>query len=228
MSSVARQKAFISWSSGKDSAFALHEMRKRADIEVIGALTTVNATHDRVAMHGVRRELLAAQAKAMALPMLEVPLPYPCPNEVYESRMETAVAEMRNQEATQVIFGDLFLEDIRDYREKQMTGTGMGCLFPLWNRDTAQLAQDMIDEGVKAHVVCVDPKRLDRSFAGRSFDRAFLSDLPEEVDPCGENGEFHTIVTAGPMYQCELQVAPGEVVERDGLVYADFLLKEPD
>jgi len=224
MNSDARQKAFISWSSGKDSAFALHEMRMRADIEVIGALTTVNATHDRVAMHGVRRELLAAQAKAMALPMLEVPLPYPCPNEVNESRMEAAVEEMRNQGATHVIFGDLFLEDIRDYREKQMSGTGMDCLFPLWKRDTAQLAQDMLDEGLKAHVVCVDPKRLDRSFAGRSFDRAFLSDLPEEVDPCGENGEFHTIVTAGPMYQCELQIAPGEVVERDGLIYADFQL----
>lgn len=220
------KRAFISWSSGKDSAFALHEVRKRGDIDVIGALTTVNATHDRVAMHGVRRELLAAQARAMSLPMLEVPLPYPCPNEVYESRMETAVEEMRSQGATHVVFGDLFLEDIRDYRERQMSGTGMDCLFPLWRRDTSQLAQEMIDQGLKAHVVCIDPKKLDPSFVGREFNRAFLSDLPEDVDPCGENGEFHTIVTAGPMYQRELQIAPGEVVERDGLVYADFMLRE--
>lgn len=220
-------KAFLSWSSGKDSAFALIEARRLGLADVVGVLTTVNETHQRVAMHGVREELLDRQAAALGLPCLKVPLPSPCSNEVYEARMAAAVAAIKAEGVRHVVFGDLFLEDIRAYREERMRDAGMECIFPLWGRDTHTLARDMIASGLVAHLTCVDPRRLDRSFAGRRFDEALLRDLPEGVDPCGENGEFHTLVSAGPMFAQPIPVSAGTVIERDGFVFADVLLAEP-
>lgn len=216
--------AFLSWSSGKDSAYALHEVRRRGLAEVVGLLTTVSEVYDRVAMHGVRAELLALQARAAGLPLVTVPLPRPCTNEIYEARMAAAVATIRAQGVGHVIFGDLFLEDIRAYREEKMRACGMEPLFPLWGRDTRALAEEMIASGLEARIACLDPRHLDARFAGRAFDRALLAELPTAVDPCGENGEFHTVVTAGPMFSAPIAVRAGEVVEREGFVFADFAL----
>jgi len=219
-------KALISWSSGKDSAFALHEIRKAGTFDVVGALTTVTETFGRVSIHGVREEILRAQLDAAGLPPLIVPIPYPCPNDVYEQRMAKALAQARTDGVTHMIFGDLFLEDIRAYREEKLAGTGITPVFPLWQRPTAQLARDMIASGLKAYIATVDLAKLPASFAGRAFDAALLADLPSGVDPCGENGEFHTCVMAGPMFSRSLPVAPGEVVTRDGYAYCDLLLEE--
>ena len=216
-------KAFISWSSGKDSAFALHEARRLELAEIVGVLTTVNEVYDRVAMHGVRSALLDRQIAALDLPVIKVPLPSPCPNEIYESRMAEACTLIVGQGVRHMVFGDLFLEDIRAYREEKLARAGMEGIFPLWKRDTAALAREMIASGLAAHLVCVDPKQLDRRFAGRKFDLTLLSELPENVDPCGENGEFHTFVSAGPGFAAPIPVRPGEVVERDGFVFADLL-----
>ncbi len=219
-------KALISWSSGKDSAFALHEVRKAGTLDVVGALTTVTETFSRVSIHGVREEILRAQLDAARLPPLIVPIPYPCPNDVYEQRMTDAVAQARADGVTHMIFGDLFLEDIRAYREEKLAGTGITPVFPLWRRPTAQLARDMIARGMEAFLATVDLAKLPASFAGRRFEDALLADLPDGVDPCGENGEFHTCVTAGPMFAGSLPVAPGEVVTRDGYAYCDLLLAD--
>jgi uncharacterized protein (TIGR00290 family) len=216
-------KAFISWSSGKDSAYALHEARTRGLAEVVGAITTLNEAYDRVAMHGVRSSLLDRQIAALGLPSRRVMLPSPCPNEIYEARFGEACEHLRAQGVRHIVFGDLYLEDIRAYRERQLAALGMSAIFPLWRRDTAKLARAMIASGLIAHLVCVDPRRLDRSFAGRRFDDWLLEDLPRDVDPCGENGEFHTVVSAGPMFAAPLAVRVGEVVERDGFVFADVL-----
>ncbi|HLG86177.1 MAG TPA: ATP-binding protein [Alphaproteobacteria bacterium] len=216
-------KAFISWSSGKDSAFALYEARRLGLADIAGVLTTVNEVHDRVAMHGVRSVLLDLQVAALGLPVIKVPLPSPCPNEIYEARMADASRRIVAQGIRHMVFGDLFLEDIRAYREEKLTAAGMEGIFPLWKRDTAILAREMIGGGVVAHLVCVDPRQLDRRFAGRKFDRELLSELPGNVDPCGENGEFHTFVSAGPMFKSPIPVRSGEVVERDGFVFADLL-----
>lgn len=218
-------KAMISWSSGKDCAFALDVVRASNDFEIVGALTTVTETFSRVSIHGVREEILRAQLGAANLPPLIVPIPYPCPNEIYEQRMVQAVAQARADGVTHMIFGDLFLEDIRAYREEKLSGTGITPVFPLWQRPTAQLARDMIASGLKAFIATVDLARLPASFAGRAFDEALLADLPEGVDPCGENGEFHTCVVDGPMFAHPLRVAAGERVERDGFAYCDFLLQ---
>lgn len=215
-------KAYLSWSSGKDAAFALHEVRSNGLAEIVGVLTTTNEAFGRVAMHGVRRSVLDAQVAALGLPVLEVPLPWPCSNEDYEARMARATGQIRAEGVRHMIFGDLFLADIRAYREAKLKAAGMTGLFPLWGRDTAVLAGDMIAAGLVAHLACVDPKQLDPAFAGRRFDRTLLADLPASVDPCGENGEFHTVVSAGPMFGKPLELVPGEVVERDGFVYADF------
>ena len=215
-------RALLSWSSGKDSAWALHEAR-RAGIEIAGLFTTVTSTFDRVAMHGVRRELLARQAAACDLPLMAVELPWPCPNEVYEQCLEQALATARADGIDRVVFGDLFLADIRAYRIAQLAKLGMTCEFPLWGRDTRALAHEMVDGGLRARLVCVDPRQLDRAFAGRTFDRALLAELPPSVDPCGERGEFHTFVTEGPMFAAPIAVTAGEVVERDGFVFADLL-----
>jgi uncharacterized protein (TIGR00290 family) len=217
-------KALMSWSSGKDSAFALSEVLISKAFEVVGALTTVTETFGRVSIHGVRDEILRAQLDAAKLPPRIVPIPYPCPNEIYEQRMSEALAEAKASGITHMIFGDLFLEDIRAYREAKLAGTGITPVFPLWGRPTAQLARDMITSGLEAFVATVDLAKLPASFAGRKFDASLLADLPAGVDPCGENGEFHTCVVAGPMLSRRLAVTTGEVVERDGYAYCDLML----
>lgn len=216
-------KAFISWSSGKDSAYALHEARARGLAEIVGAITTLSEAYDRVAMHGVRSSLLGRQLAALGLPSERVMLPSPCSNEVYEARFGEACERLKSQGVRHIVFGDLYLEDIRAYRERQLAALGMSAIFPLWRRDTAELARAMLASGLVAHLTCIDPKRLDRSFAGRRFDARLLDDLPREVDPCGENGEFHSVVSAGPMFAAPIAVRVGEVVERDGFVFADVL-----
>jgi uncharacterized protein (TIGR00290 family) len=216
-------KAFVSWSSGKDSAFALAEARRGGTAEIVGVLTTMNEAYGRVAMHGVRNSLLDRQIAALGLPCLKIPLPNPCPMAAYEARMAEACAAMKAQGVDHVVFGDLFLEDVRAYRERHLARAGMTGLFPLWGRNTRALAEAMIADGLIAYVACLDPKQLDRQFAGRRFDRSFLADLPATVDPCGERGEFHTAVTAGPMFHAPVTVAVGEVVERDGFVFTDII-----
>ncbi len=220
---MIRPKAWVSWSTGKDSAWALHTARTHGELEVVALLTTVNTVHARVAMHAVRESLLEAQAKVLGLPLVKVPIPSPCPNSVYEQAMDGAVRRARLEGVTHIVFGDLFLEDIRKYREEKLRGTGITPLFPIWGVDTAGLARGMVESGLRACITCVDPKKLDRSFAGRTFDALLLSDLPPGVDPCGENGEFHTFAYAGPMFSKPISVEAGQVVERDGFVFADVL-----
>jgi uncharacterized protein (TIGR00290 family) len=219
-----RPKALISWSSGKDSAFALDEVRRAGEFAVVGALTTVTETFGRVSIHGVREEILLAQLDAAGLPPRIVPIPYPCPNEIYEARMGQAVASAVREGVTHIIFGDLFLADIRAYREQKLAGTGITPIFPLWERPTLPLAQDMISRGLEAYLSTVDLKKLPAEFAGRRFDLQLLADLPGGVDPCGENGEFHTCVAAGPMFAHSLELTAGERVERDGYAYCDLVL----
>ena len=216
------RRVLLSWSSGKDSAWALQVLRHDPDVEIAGLLTTVNTTYDRVAMHATRRTILEAQARAAGLPLHVIPLPWPCSNDVYERAMHAAIGSAIESGVTHIAFGDLFLEDIRAYRCKQLEGSGLEPLFPIWHEPTEPLARRMIDAGVEAFLTCVDPKKLPRSFAGRKFDHALLEDLPEGVDPCGENGEFHTCVTAGPMFKQPIAVVLGETVERDGFVFADL------
>lgn len=217
-------KALISWSSGKDCAFALHEVRREGQFDVVGALTTLTDTFHRVSIHGVREEVLRAQLDAAHLQPLMVPIPYPCPNDIYEQRMSEALTRARADGVTHMIFGDLYLEDVRAYREARLAGTGITPVFPLWQRPTAGLARDMIAAGFEAFVATVDLARLPAAFAGRAFDTAFLADLPQGVDPCGENGEFHTCVVAGPIFDRVLRVTKGETVMRDGFAYCDLLL----
>jgi uncharacterized protein (TIGR00290 family) len=216
-------KAWLAWSSGKDSAWALHLVRQRAEFEVVALLTTVNRTHERVAMHAVRESLLEVQAVAAGLPLIKVPIPSPCSNEIYERAMGDAMARARAEGVRHVVFGDLFLEDIRAYREKQLSSCGMTPVFPVWGKQTRRLADEMLDAGLSAYLTCVDPRKLGRDFAGRRFDAEFLGALPQSVDPCGENGEFHTFANAGPMFDREIRVAVGDIVERDGFVFADLL-----
>lgn len=220
---MTRPKAWISWSSGKDSAWALHVVRQQAEVNIVGLLTTVNTAHARVAMHAVRETLLEAQADALGLPLVKVPIPSPCPNDVYETRMETAMRRARVEGITHMVFGDLFLEDIRKYREEKLAPTGVRPLFPIWGLDTSALARRMINAGLRAYVTCIDPRKLERPFAGRTFDAALLTDLPVGVDPCGENGEFHTFAFQGPMFTRPISACVGEIVERDGFVFADVL-----
>ena len=216
-------KVLLAWSSGKDSAYSLHVLRQRDDVEVVGLLTTVNRAYDRVAMHAVRRTLLLAQAEAAGLPLHVAEIPSPCPNEVYEQAMAEALAQAIARGVSGVAFGDLFLEDVRRYREERMQPTGLQLLFPLWGRPTRPLAEEMIASGLRARLTCVDPRKLDRSFAGREFGDELLRDLPPGVDPCGEYGEFHSFAWDGPMFRRPLGVKGGEVVERDGFVFADLL-----
>ena len=220
---MTRPKALIAWSSGKDSAWALHEARRAGDYDIVGALTTVTDSFARVSMHGVREELLRAQCEAAGLPAIVVRIPYPCPNEIYEREMAAAIADAKARGVTHIIFGDLYLEDVRAYREKNLAGTGIAPVFPLWQKPTDALARAMIDGGVEAHLAVVDLKKLPASFAGRGFDAGLLAALPDSADPCGENGEFHTFVSAGPMLQRKIPVKVGETVERDGFAFADLL-----
>lgn len=218
-----RPKALLSWSSGKDSAWSLHVLRQQGDVEIVGLLTTVNEVHERVAMHAVRRELLRLQADAAQLPLWEVPIPSPCSNEQYEAAMRAVVDRARTSGVEVMAFGDLFLEDIRAYREKNLAGTGLSPLFPLWQIPTDSLAREMLRAGLQAKVTCVDPKQISIDLCGRTWDQDFLDALPQTADPCGENGEFHTFVHAGPMLAGPIRVESGEVVERDGFVFADVL-----
>lgn len=216
-------RAWLAWSSGKDSAWALHTVRQSRLFDVVALLTTVNSMHKRVAMHAVRESLLELQAAAAGVPLVKVPIPSPCPNEIYERAMGEAMSQARRDGVQHVIFGDLFLEDVRAYRERQLSGCGMTPVFPLWGMDTRRLAEEMVAAGLSAHLTCVDPRKLDRSFVGRPFDRALLAELPPSVDPCGENGEFHTFANAGPMFRATIPVTRGEIVERDGFAFADLL-----
>jgi uncharacterized protein (TIGR00290 family) len=225
---MARPKAWLSWSSGKDSAWALHTARKQGDVEIVALMTTVNATHARVAMHAVRESLLEAQAKAVGLPLVKVSIPSPCPNEVYEQAMAAAMLRARAEGVTRVVFGDLFLEDIRRYREENLSACEMTPLFPLWGKNTQRLADEMVGAGLRAYLTCVNPKQLDPSYAGRTFDARLLAELPAGVDPCGENGEFHTCAFAGPMFRSTISATVGEVVERDGFYFADVLPLDAD
>lgn len=220
---MAEPKALIAWSSGKDSAWALHEARLSGDYDIVGALTTVNETFDRVAMHGVRSELLMAQMAAAGLEPIIVHIPHPCTNEIYERAMARAMHAAKARGVTHVIFGDLFLEDIRAYREAKLTEVGITPVFPLWQRPTDALAREMIEGGMEARLATVDLKKLPAAFAGKPFDATLLDALPSGTDPCGENGEFHTCVIAGPMFSRRLDVRVGETVERDGFAYADIL-----
>jgi uncharacterized protein (TIGR00290 family) len=220
-----RPKALIAWSSGKDSAWALHLARQACDYDIVGALTTVTDTFGRVSIHGVREELLKAQLEAAGLPATIVRIPYPCSNEIYEARMAAAMQDAIAAGVTHVIFGDLFLRDIRDYREAKLKPIGVTPVFPVWELPTGALARDMIAGGVEAYLATVDLKKLPASFAGRRFDSRLLADLPAGVDPCGENGEFHTFVAAGPMMQGRVAVRVGETVERDGYAYADLVME---
>jgi uncharacterized protein (TIGR00290 family) len=222
---ASRPKALISWSSGKDSAFALHEVRHSGEFDVVGALTSVTETFGRVSIHGVRQEILQAQCEAVGLPSRIVPIPYPCPNEMYEARMGEAVTKAVQDGITHMIFGDLFLADVRAYREQKLAGTGITPVFPLWGRPTRELAQAMIASGLEAYLATVDLKKLPAEFAGRSFDTQLLANLPDGIDPCGENGEFHTCVVAGPIFTRRIPVTAGERVERDGYGYCDLVLR---
>ena len=201
----------------------LHVLRQQGH-EPAGLLTTLNEVADRVAMHAVRHTVLDAQARAAGVPLITVPLPSPCSNEIYEARMAAAIRQAVEAGFTHVAFGDLFLEDVRRYREERMAGTGLSPLFPLWGRPTAALAAEMIAGGLRAFLTCVNPRVLPASFAGRSFDAALLADLPDGIDPCGERGEFHSCVVDGPMFSEPIPVEPGVVVERDGFVFADLVL----
>ena len=213
----------LSWSSGKDSAWSLHLLRQAPDIQVTSLITTINEQFDRVAMHAVRRSLLEQQAAAAGLPLWAVPLPWPCSNEQYEARMRDVFARALSEKVEAIAFGDLFLTDIRAYRERQLEGTGLEPVFPVWQIPTHELATEMIASGLKARITCIDPKRLSPSFAGREFDAAFLADLPSDIDPCGENGEFHSFVYDGPMFRKPIAVRCGDIVERDGFVFADLV-----
>lgn len=217
------KRVLLSWSSGKDCAWALHMLRQQPGIEIAGLLTTVNSEFDRVAMHSTRRSVLESQAAAAGLPLWIIPLPWPCFNEVYEQRMAEACNRAVHERVHAIAFGDLFLRDVRECREKQLAPTGLEPLFPLWEIPTGQLARDMIAAGLRAKVVCVDPRHLDPSFAGRDFDAQFLDDLPAGIDPCGERGEFHSCAYAGPMFTAPIPLEPGKTVHRDGFVFADFL-----
>ncbi len=217
-----KPRALLSWSSGKDAAYALDHVRHADEYEVVGLVTTINSTHGRVAMHAVPEDLLQRQAEAVGLPLWPVPIPWPCPNDQYEEAMDAVVRRAVTDGVTHMVFGDLFLEDIRSYRESRLAGTGITPVFPIWNSDTQSLAGEMLASGLRARVACVDPSRLDPSFAGRQFDRALLQDLPAGVDPCGENGEFHTFAYDGGAFQKPVPVHCAGTVERDGFVFADL------
>ncbi len=220
------KKVLLSWSSGKDSAWALHLLRQRPDFQVVALFTTFNSPADRVAMHAVRRTLVRAQAKQAGLPLWEVELPWPCSNLQYEEQMQTVWERAISQEITAVAFGDLFLQDIRNYREKQLEGSALEPLFPVWDIPTHELGRQMLGAGMRAKITCVDSSKLGSGFAGREYDSALLEDLPPEIDPCGENGEFHTFVWDGPDFAQPIAVRVGELVERDGFVFADVLAKD--
>ena len=217
-------KAILSWSSGKDSAMALRRVLTTKEVDVVCLLTTTTYQFHRVSMHGVREELVHLQAKSLGYPLEKIQIPYPCPNEIYEQQMQNVLSGWKAKGVSHVIFGDLFLEDIRKYREEKLAQIHLKPVFPLWGESTAKLAKEMIQVGFRCVVTCVDPKKLDAGFAGRQFDDSFLRDLPPHVDPCGENGEFHTFVYDGPLFDEPIPVVVGESVLRDGFQFVDLLL----
>jgi uncharacterized protein (TIGR00290 family) len=217
------KQVLLSWSSGKDSAWALYRLRQLAEVEVVGLVTSFSQPQDRVAMHAVRHELVRRQAQAAGLPLLTLDLPSPCDNEIYDAIMAAFIARARDDGITHMAFGDLFLQDVRTYREQRLANSGLAPLFPLWGLSTVRLAEEMIESGLRALLTCVDSRLLDARHVGREFDLALLSELPPGVDPCGENGEFHSFAYAGPMFDREIDVAGGEIIERDGFVFHDFL-----
>jgi uncharacterized protein (TIGR00290 family) len=219
----ARKRVLLSWSCGKDSAWALHVLRQRAELEVVGLLSTINEEFDRVAMHAVRTSLLQQQAEGAGLPLRLIKLPFPCSNEVYEERMGELIGAARAEGIDGIAFGDLFLAEVRQYREKMMAGTGIAPLFPLWGQPTAELARAMIAGGLRAQITCIDPRCLPVTLAGSEFNDAFLQALPAGVDPCGEKGEFHSFAFAGPMFSRPVEFAVGQTVERDGFIFTDLL-----
>jgi uncharacterized protein (TIGR00290 family) len=219
---TARPRALVAWSTGKDSAWALHEVRRAGELDVVGLLTTVTAPYQRVSMHAVRVELLAAQAAAAGLPLHVVEIPAPCPDVVYAQAMAATLEVAKARAITHVVFGDLFLADVRAYRESRMAEIGMTPVFPLWGRDTRALAAEMLEAGVEAWITCADPRRVPREIVGRRIDAELLAALPADVDPCGERGETHTFVAAGPMLSKRIDVELGDIVERDGFVFADL------
>ena len=223
---MKRKRVALSWSSGKDSAWTLHVLSRRPDLEIVALVTTVNAQFDRIAMHAVRRELLRRQAQAAGLPLIEISIPYPCSNADYERIMSGHIETLKRQGIDSMAFGDLFLEEVRHYRERQLQGSGIEPLFPLWKEDTRRLACTMIDSGVGAVLTCVDPRRLDRGFCGSKFGAALIAALPQAVDPCGENGEFHTFAFDGPMFHHPIGIAVGETVLRDGFIFTDLLAQD--
>lgn len=218
----------MAWSSGKDASYALHRLREDPDVDVLAILTTITDEFARVSMHGVREEVLDLQARALDLPCVKVRIPFPCPDEVYEERMRAVMEDLKSDGVQEVAFGDLFLQDVRRYRERNLEMVGMGARFPLWQEDTARLARRMQREGVKAVITALDPRKVDPDLAGRSWDPSLLAELPPTVDPCGENGEFHTVVTDGPMFARPIRVHVGEIVDRDGFVFADVVPGEED
>ena len=218
-----RPKVLLSWSAGKDSAWSLHALRQADEYEVVGLLTTINEEFRRVAISGVREELLDAQAEAAGLPVRKVYLPYPCSNEQYEAAMRPPMEEARDDGIERVAFGDLFLEDIREYRDANLAKVGMTGLYPIWGADTAALALEMQQGGLRARIATLDPKRIPESFVGEIWDAKTVSELPGDVDPCGENGEFHTFTFEGPMFNHPIAVTAGEIVKREGFVYADIV-----
>lgn len=222
-----KKKALVSWSSGKDSAWTLQVLRQSNEYEIVGLLTTINSSFDRVAMHGVRRELVEAQADAAGLPLWNVPLPWPCSNQEYEAAMGAACAKAVDAGVGAVAFGDLFLEDVRQYREDRMRGLGLIPVFPLWKLDTRQLISDMWAGGVRSRIVCLDPRKLSASFAGRDLDQRLVDEFPAGIDLCGENGEFHTFVYDGPMFAQAIPVESGDTVTRDGFVFTDLRMRQP-
>lgn len=217
------KKVLLSWSSGKDSAWALHLLKQQPGVHVAALFTTFNSAADRVAMHAVRRALLHEQAAAVGLPLWSVELPWPCTNADYEQRFHAVLARAREEGFDAIAFGDLFLEDIRAYRVKQLESSGLEPLFPVWGIPTAQLSRDMIAAGVKAKITCIDKSKLEPSFAGRDWDADLLRALPPTVDPCGENGEFHTFVVESPVFSRALAVRSGEIVDRDGFIFVDLV-----
>ena len=219
-----KRKTLLSWSSGKDSAWALHRLRQDPEIEVVGLFCTVNQKFDRVAMHGVRRELLELQAERVNLPLDIIDIPYPCSNSEYEARMSAFIDQAKANKIECCAFGDLYLEDVRQYRENNLKGTGISPLFPLWGLPTEELSREMIQSGLRAIVTCVDPKSMPEMFVGREFNASFLADIPKEIDPCGENGEFHSFAFKGPMFREPIKVSAGEIVHRDGFVFSELLL----
>jgi uncharacterized protein (TIGR00290 family) len=218
-------RTWLSWSSGKDSAWALHTLRRQGEYEVVGLLTTVNTAFDRVAMHGTRATVLRAQAVAAKLPLIEASLPWPCSNQQYEAVMRDVCTAAARDGVQAMAFGDLYLEDVRRYREERLAGTGIAPVFPLWGRDTRELLCEMLDGGLRARITCVDPLKLSATFGGRELDAALLAALPVDADPCAENGEFHTCAYAGPMFAAPISLSPGSIEEHDGFMFADFVLQ---